>query len=170
MRRRLAALSRPHVRLLLPFAALALIVLVVPFAPAAPPTTRALTIDATQFAFAPGRIEVNQGDRVVITLTASDVVHGFYLEGYGVERRVTPGVAERIAFVADRAGKFRFRCSVSCGALHPFMIGELVIGPNVPFWRAAALVVIAAVGALVYLGRTRANQSRTGVLTEEENT
>lgn len=153
MRRLFAALSQPHIRLLLPFAALALIVLTIPFPPAASPTTQEINIDATQFAFTPGRVEVNRGDRVVITLTASDVAHGFHLDGYGIERRVAPGVAQQIEFVADQPGKFRYRCSVSCGSLHPFMIGELVVDPNTPFWRAVALVVIAVVGTLAYLWR-----------------
>ncbi len=159
MPRLFAALSEPRIRLALPFAALALIVLVIPFPPIGSPTTREINIDATQFEFTPGRVEVNQGDRVVITLTASDVVHGFHLDEYGIERRVVPGVAQQIEFVADQPGKFRYRCSVSCGSLHPFMIGELVVGPNAPFWRAVALVTLAVVGMLAYLWRFGAGRS-----------
>mgnify|MGYP005847274927 CR=1 FL=1 len=115
------------------------------------PQTRHFTIDATQFAFTPSRMEVNRGDQVMLTLTASDVVHGFYLDGYGIEQRVEPGRSVQVMFVADRAGKYRYRCSVSCGSLHPFMIGELVVGPNTPFWRTAGLVLVALSGTLCYL-------------------
>jgi heme/copper-type cytochrome/quinol oxidase subunit 2 len=94
---------------------------------------------------------VGQGDRVVITLTASDVVHGFYLDGYKIEERVEPGIIKQIEFVANKAGKFRYRCTVSCGSLHPFMLGELVVGPNVPFWRALGIVMVVVFGFLVYL-------------------
>jgi heme/copper-type cytochrome/quinol oxidase subunit 2 len=114
-----------------------------------------MALDATQFQFMPGRVEVNQGDQVVITLTASDVVHGFYLDGYGIERRVEPGVPQQITFVADQAGKFRYRCAVSCGPLHPFMIGELVVTPNAPFWRAAGLILVAVTGMLAYLWQSK---------------
>ncbi len=137
--------------LLLPVAVLALAVLVLPAPASAAPTTRTITLDARQFEFAPSRIEVNQGDRVIITLRADDVVHGFYLDGYGLETRVQPGLSQRIEFTADRAGKFRYRCSVTCGPMHPFMVGELVVGPNTSFWRAAALAMIVAAGSLALL-------------------
>ncbi len=138
-------------RWLAPFAVLLLLVLLLPAGSTAQAETRQITLDAAQFQFAPGRIEVNQGDQVVITLTASDVVHGFYLDGYGLERRVEPGIPQQITFVADQAGQFRYRCAVNCGPLHPFMIGELVVTPNAPFWRAAALILIATGAMLSYL-------------------
>ena len=112
---------------------------------------RTIQIDAHQFEFAPGRIEVSQGDVVTIKLTASDVVHGFYLDGYGIQQAVTPGISEAITFVADQPGKFRFRCSVNCGTLHPFMIGELVVNGNRPLWRAAGTVGASLIGILFYL-------------------
>jgi heme/copper-type cytochrome/quinol oxidase subunit 2 len=121
-------------------------------------------LDATQYEYAPGRVRVNEGDQVVLTLTASDVVHGFYLDGYGLEPRVEPGVSEQITFVADKAGKFRYRCSVSCGPLHPFMSGELVVASNTPFWRAIGLVLVAAGGMLVVLWRTGKNTSSQEVI------
>ncbi len=132
------------------FVLLALAVVVVPIPALQKPVTRHITLNATQFEYAPGRIEVNQGDRLVIDLTASDVVHGFYLDGYGIEQRVEPGLTKQITFMADQPGKFHYRCSVSCGPLHPFMIGELVVGPNLPFGRAIGLLLVALTGILVY--------------------
>lgn len=127
-----------------------LVVVLAPFPIKSTPKTYHITLDATQFEFQPNRIQVGKGDRLIITLTASDVVHGFYLDAYGIEERVEPGVEKTIEFVANRAGKFRYRCLVSCGPLHPFMMGELVVGPNLPFWRAIGVVLIALVGLLVY--------------------
>ncbi len=127
-------------------------------------TTRSIHIDATQFAFAPGRVQVQQGDRVILKLTASDVVHGFYLDGYGLRRRIEPGVTEEVIFMADRPGKFRYRCAVSCGPLHPFMIGELIVEANTPYWRALALVMVATLGMLVHLWQTGKSHSFQEVL------
>ena len=116
-------------------------------------TTRQIDINAAEFAYAPGRIHVNQGDHVIITLTSTDVVHGLHLDEYGIQERVTPGVAQRIELTADQTGKFRYRCPVPCGSLHPFMIGELVVSPNKPFIKSAGLVLIALAGMMVYLYR-----------------
>jgi heme/copper-type cytochrome/quinol oxidase subunit 2 len=141
---------------LAPFILLALALLVLPEPSFAAPTTRHFILDAVQFEFLPGRLEVNQGDRVVIALTAADLTHGFYLDGYGLSERVEPGLTKTIDFVAGQAGKFRYRCSVTCGPLHPFMIGDLVVGPNTPFWRAVGLLVVSLAGLLVYLWKAPA--------------
>ncbi len=148
----------------LPVLALMLVVWLIPPPGATHATTHEISLDATQYEYAPGRVHVNQGDRVVITLTAADVVHGFYLDGYGLERRVEPGVSQQITFTADKAGKFRYRCSVSCGPLHPFMIGELVVESNTPYWRATGLVLVAVGGMLAYLWLTGKNKSYQEVI------
>ena len=138
---------------LLPFIALGLVILLLPLPFSAAPVTHEVTMNAGQFAFDPPVLRVNRGDRVLLNLQATDVVHGFYLDGHGVDVRVEPGLAQRIEFVAERAGKFRYRCSVACGSLHPFMIGELVVGPNLPFIRAAGLALVALAATLFYLWR-----------------
>ncbi len=136
---------------MLVMAAIIVGILLIPIPALSAPQTRYFTIDASQYQFTPDRFEVNEGDHVVITVTASDVVHGFYLDGYGIDSQITPGVSERIEFDATQAGKFRYRCSVSCGPMHPFMIGELIVGPNIPFWRGAAILLVALGGMLVSL-------------------
>ena len=138
---------------LVPFMGLALVVLLLPAPLTAAPATRQVTIEADQFAFDPPVLRVNRGDRVRLTLQAADVVHGFYLDGYGIETRVEPGISQQVEFVADRAGKFRYRCSVSCGTLHPFMIGELVVGPNLTYARAVGLTLVVLGATLFYLRR-----------------
>ena len=131
---------------------LAALALLLPLPAAASiPAEHHVQLDARMFAFEPSRVRVGLGDRVTITLVSEDVVHGVYVDGYDVDIKAEPGKPARASFVADRLGKFRFRCSVTCGAMHPFMIGELVVGPNVPFWRAAAALVIVAAGSLVTL-------------------
>lgn len=134
-----------------PFVLAAVVVLLWPTGISRASVVHHIDLDSSQFAFEPGRINVQTGDEVVLNLTASDVVHGFYLDGYGLETRVEPGISQEIVFVADQPGKFRFRCSVSCGPLHPFMIGELVVTPNAPFWKAALVMLLLLGGMLVYL-------------------
>lgn len=114
-----------------------------------PPTIR---IEASQYQFDPGVVHVRRGDRVTIELVATDVVHGLYLDGYGLQMTADPGQTERLTFVAGRPGTFRFRCSVTCGAMHPFMIGKLRVGDNRLFWGGAGLAVMGVVAGL-FLGR-----------------
>ena len=59
-----------------------------------------------------------------------------------------PGRPGQLTFVAVRSGAFRFRCNVACGNLHPFMIGKLVVAPNLTWLRAIAATLITAVGAM----------------------
>ncbi len=146
-------MTRTHLLSLSFFAILALLVLLVPLPFTTSPTTRQVTLTAEQFAFDPPVLHVNQGDRIQLTLQASDVTHGFYLDSYGLERRVEPGLSQSIEFVAGQPGKFRYRCSVSCGSLHPFMMGELVVNPNWPFARTLALTLIVVAATLFYLWR-----------------
>jgi len=128
---------------------------VIVFAPlpvrAVPPTRRTFRVEASQFAYLPAVLEVNPGDTVMIELVSMDVVHGLYLDGYGVSVTADPGQTARLTFTADRSGSFRFRCNVTCGALHPFMIGKLQVGPNTWLWRAIALTVLGAIIALFLL-------------------
>jgi cytochrome c oxidase subunit 2 len=116
-----------------------------------PAGAREVRVRAAQYAYAPGVIRVTRGDRVTLVLEAEDVTHGLHLDGYAVNLVAVPGRATRATFVADRPGKFRMRCSKVCGSLHPFMLGELVVEPNSPFGRAAALAILAAVGSLLFL-------------------
>jgi cytochrome c oxidase subunit II len=114
----------------------------------AAPQERHLNISARSFAFEPGTVRVNRGDTVIVNLESTDVVHGLYLDGYGISTQAEPGRPGQLTFVADRSGAFRFRCNVACGNLHPFMIGKLVVGPNLTWLRAIAATLITAVGAL----------------------
>lgn len=139
---------------IVPFVAISVLIIWWPGQQTSVDATHHIRINAADFSYSPGRITVNQGDRVEITLTASDVVHGFALDGHDINVRVTPGISERVAFTANLPGKFRFRCSVSCGSLHPFMIGELVVTPNNPFWKAAAIAATGLAGMLTYLWST----------------
>ena len=146
-------MNRRKLLSLTPFIILALLVWLIPLPVLATPVTHNITMTADQFSFDPPVLRVNQGDRVRLTLHAADVVHGFYLDAYGLQTRVEPGLSQQVEFVAAQAGKFRYRCSVSCGGLHPFMIGELVVSPNWPFARAVGLTLVAVTGALFYLWR-----------------
>jgi heme/copper-type cytochrome/quinol oxidase subunit 2 len=90
---------------------------------------------------------------VTIEFKAADVVHGLYLDGYSLNLIAEPGQTARLTFVADRPGTFRFRCSVTCGPLHPFMIGKLSVGPNWLLYRAIGLSLLSVIAGLLLIKR-----------------
>ncbi len=123
--------------------AIAVLIVPVPLTLAAP-QERYVRIEASQFQYTPSVINVNPGDKVTIDLTSNDVVHGLYVDDYGVSITADPGQTSRLTFVADKAGTFALRCFAPCGPLHPFMVGKLNVGPNRLLWRAIGVAGIAA--------------------------
>ncbi len=128
-----------------------------------PRTTRThhIDINARRFGYTPVRITVNKGDPVNLRFYTEDVTHGFQLDGYPIDLIARKGVTFKqnvrqdseghlkadwqrvssVMFVANRAGKFIFRCTETCGNLHPFMTGELIVRPNTPYHLFIALSV-----------------------------
>jgi heme/copper-type cytochrome/quinol oxidase subunit 2 len=132
------------ITVLLLAAALLILFAPLPF-PAGVSAERHFRIEASQYRFSPEEITVNPGDRVTIALTSTDVVHGLSLDGYDFQLTAEPGQTAVGSFVASKGGVFRFRCSVACGNLHPFMIGKLRVGPNLLLYRAILLVFLAVI-------------------------
>jgi len=116
------------------------------------PTLREIHITARQFAYDPGIIRVNLGDRVVLHIQSADVTHGIYIDGYGVRGKVAPGEDLTIEFVADQAGRFGFRCTEVCGTFHPFMTGKLIVEPNLLLPGSIGLALGGAMGAVLWAG------------------
>ncbi len=74
-------------------------------------------------------IEVRQGDRVVLKLKSSDVIHGFSLKDAGIiiADGIQPGKVVLVSFIADKVGTFTFSCNAICGDNHENMQGTLVV-------------------------------------------
>ena len=134
------------------------------------PTSMDITIKARQYAFDPPVLRVNYGDTLKVKLVSLDVTHGFFLEGYDIDAKINaqkksfkfrhPSKGENwtevedFVFTADRRGKFRYRCSQTCGSLHPFMQGEFIVKPNLPFHGAVGGVLGLISGIFLVFGRT----------------
>lgn len=139
-------------RTAVPWLIFGMAVLTVAFAPVPitpkTPTDRFFHVDAESFAYSPAVLTVNPGDQVTIELASTDVVHGLYVDGYDVSVIADPGQPATLTFVTDKSGTFRLRCSITCGALHPFMLGKLQVGTNLLFWRGIGLAFVALSGIL----------------------
>ncbi len=114
--------------------------------PATPAAQQVQTIEMTakKYEYTPGEIRVKKGARVQLKIRALDRTHGFKISLYpeGAAESGTPGLRfeppqdnwklekeqERvIAFVAERAGTYPFKCSNFCGLGHRGMKGKLIV-------------------------------------------
>lgn len=132
--------------------------------------THTISLEAEKYGYSPARIVVNKGDKIILKPTSRDVTHGFFLDGYPLEFIIKQqGVnylkytwedddgklnadwdrVSEIEFVADKPGKFVFRCTQTCGNLHPFMTGELIVRPNSPYHFMVSLSIWIAFSALL---------------------
>lgn len=137
------------------------------------PSERVITVRARKYGYEPSVIRVQRGDTVRLRFVSEDVVHGFYLEGHDIDVAVVPmqstvelrrpsrpgqrELVEEVRFKADKPGKFRYRCSQTCGFMHPFMLGELIVGPNrLPFVATGLAIglLLAVLGAGLLRGRS----------------
>jgi cytochrome c oxidase subunit 2 len=116
---------------------------------------REIEVVARQFAYDPPIIKVNKGDHITVTLTSKDVLHGFYLDGYGIDEEIRPGEKVRFSFVANKPGKFPFRCSHTCGVFHPFMIGNLIVSPNYLFHASIGLCFGLGLATFLYIANKK---------------
>lgn len=139
--------------------AAATILAVVP-APSASNTDReqVVRVSASQFAFDPAEIRVQAGQRVILEISSTDVVHGIYIDGYELQAVAEAGRMETLEFIADRPGAFTMRCSVTCGALHPFMVGKLYVVPDYKWIRLLGGAALAVIGGVIWSHR-RENQT-----------
>jgi nitrous-oxide reductase len=84
--------------------------------------------------FEPGRIQVQQGDTVILHITNAeqqrDEIHGFAVVGHDRNIIIDPGETKTVKFVARQAGVFPFYCTNFCSALHQEMQGYLEVVPR----------------------------------------
>jgi heme/copper-type cytochrome/quinol oxidase subunit 2 len=100
---------------------------------------RDVPVKVESWKFTPNLIEVNRGDLVRLHfVTAQDEVelyngHGFGIEKYGVNVFLLKGTNQTVEFIADKPGKYTFRCTSFCSSPeaaienHFNMVGTLIV-------------------------------------------
>lgn len=98
-------------------------------------TEAAVEVSGTVF-WLPSTIEVNQGDRVVITVKdemgGPPEMHGFAIPAYHIAVLVPMGQTKVVTFTANKAGIFRFICQIHSDHIG----GQLVVHPAGAFGKA----------------------------------
>lgn len=78
--------------------------------------------------FDPPLVEVKKCDHVTLNIYNEDEYdHGFAIDLFGVNKRLTPKATTTLSFRAGKAGEFVFYCSVPCGEGHLNHKGKLVV-------------------------------------------
>src|SRR5712692_7060169 len=111
--------------------ALSLILLALLYGPASaqnnPQQPVEIKITARRFEFDPRTITVQKGQPVKLVITSADVDHGFAIKEFGINETIKAHKTQTIQFTPDKAGHFKFYCTVYCGEGHEDMFGELVV-------------------------------------------
>lgn len=68
-----------------------------------------------------------QGEKVRFELTASDVVHGFWIPAFMIQMETLPGVTNHLEFSANKLGEFPGRCNILCGRNHSQMLFKVKV-------------------------------------------
>jgi cytochrome c oxidase subunit 2 len=143
------------------------------------PQLREVTFEAEQYAYTPARLKVNVGDTLKLKLVSKDVTHGFYLEGYDFDAyarsqfpyffirkynadsgKMESETVQDHTIILDKRGKFRYRCSVTCGSMHPFMQGELIVGPNYAYAATVGLSFGLLVASIMFIGGLKKQEDK----------
>ncbi|HEX7519219.1 MAG TPA: cytochrome c oxidase subunit II, partial [Candidatus Deferrimicrobium sp.] len=74
-------------------------------------------------------IRVPAGKPVKFILSASDVLHGFYLPDFRVKMDMIPGRVTTLWVQPDRPGRYQIYCTVYCGTGHSNMLARLIVMP-----------------------------------------
>lgn len=83
--------------------------------------------------FTPDRIDVNEGDELVIHVTnveqTPDMIHGLGIVEQDVNIVIDPGETKTVRLTMKKTGVFPFYCTNFCSALHQEMQGYLAVKP-----------------------------------------
>jgi len=88
---------------------------------------RRFKMTADNWAWTPNEIRVAQGTRVRIEFQSYDASHSFVLKAYGIKVALPEGKTGEVEFVADKVGKFRWKCGRPCGNGCAKMTGKLYV-------------------------------------------
>lgn len=75
----------------------------------------------------PPTLYLPQGEKVRFKITASDVVHGFWIPAFMIQIQNIPGVENQLEFTANELGEFPGRCNILCGRQHSQMLFKVKV-------------------------------------------
>lgn len=85
---------------------------------------------AQAWAFNPAEIRVPAGAEVLFTVTSTDVLHGFNVEGTRLNLMLIPGQISRNRYRFAEPGEYLLICHEYCGIAHHTMAGRVIVEPS----------------------------------------
>ncbi|WP_301103026.1 cytochrome c oxidase subunit II [Propionivibrio sp.] len=94
---------------------------------------------------------VPAGQKVRLVLTASDVIHAWWVPAFGVKQDAIPGFIRDAWFKVDQVGTYRGQCAELCGVGHGFMpvVVDVVSPEQFATWKQEQKTLVAAAAANV---------------------
>jgi cytochrome c oxidase subunit II len=92
---------------------------------------------------------VPTGKKVRVLLTATDVIHAWWVPSFGVKQDAIPGFIKEVWFKVDEPGTYRGQCAELCGKAHGYMpiVVEAVSEQDYAKWIVAKKEEAAAANA-----------------------
>ena len=89
------------------------------------------------------------GKKIRVVLTASDVIHAWWVPEFGVKQDAIPGFIKEVWFRAEKPGIYRGQCAELCGKAHGFMpiVVEVVAEDKYNEWIDSKKAAAAAANA-----------------------
>ncbi|MFT5141715.1 MAG: cytochrome c oxidase subunit 2 [Rhodothermales bacterium] len=109
---------------------------------AAPPDSYEITVRATQwswqFEYDTGASSTNElhvpiGRPVKLNMSATDVLHSFFVPDFRIKHDVLPNRYTSVWFQVDKSGTYQIYCTEYCGTAHSSMLANLVAQPEAEF-------------------------------------
>jgi heme/copper-type cytochrome/quinol oxidase subunit 2 len=88
---------------------------------------KSIKMTAQNWKWTPQTIRVQKGTRVIIDFQSWDASHSFELKAFGIKVPLPQDKTGHVEFVADKVGKFKWRCGRPCGDGCPKMVGKLIV-------------------------------------------
>jgi cytochrome c oxidase subunit 2 len=82
---------------------------------------------------ATNELRVPAGKPVMLRMTATDVVHSFYLPDFRVKEDSMPGRVTYLWFYPQKTGEYVATCAEYCGMMHSKMTGKVIVVPPAEF-------------------------------------
>jgi cytochrome c oxidase subunit 2 len=79
---------------------------------------KVIEITAKKFEFTPNEITLKRDQPVILRVTSSDRVHGFFSKALKFDTDILPGKTTDVAVTPDTAGDFTIICDHYCGTGH----------------------------------------------------